>query len=90
MLKMDYLTVLGLSFQLGDSDFRILREIFYRNDDVSIFYSRCPPGLFYRLRFGNGVSTMLHVCGMAEAFPKDHFHIILYNIYYTRQLKLRV
>ena len=25
-------------FQLGDSDFRILREISYKNEDVSIFY----------------------------------------------------
>ena len=25
-------------FQLGDSDFRILREIFHKNEDVSIFY----------------------------------------------------
>ena len=26
-------------FQFGDSDFRILQEISYKNEDVSIFYS---------------------------------------------------
>ena len=32
-------------FQLEDSDFRILREISYKNDSVAKFYSLCPHGL---------------------------------------------
>ena len=40
ILKMANLTVIGLGpiIQLRDSDFLILREISFKNEDVSIFY----------------------------------------------------